>query len=185
MLGCARPKRAAPRRSRRSAAACKGHGSTTRAPRPWTPPCSAKTSRPREPSTMSELREFVADLLERQGAAIGALGPDGLEVLAPAFLQKQLGWPELAHLGFGTERAHGTIAIALEGDWLDRFGALLADEGRWSEREVRPRAAVPPPSDPERVLDRVLDLPNAVWRFPGTSPTSARCLVLAVRLPPG
>ena len=130
---------------------------------------------------MSELREFVADLLERQGAAVGAFGPDGLEVLAPALLQKQLGWPELAYLGFGTERAQGTIAIALEGDWLDRFGALLADEGRWSEREVRPRAAVPPPSDPERVLDRVLDLPNAVWRFQGMSATWTRCLMLAFR----
>ena len=132
---------------------------------------------------MSELREFVADLLERQGAAVGAFGPDGLEVLAPALLQKQLGWPELAYLGFGTERAQGTIAIALEGDWLDRFGALLADEGRWSEREVRPRAAVPPPSDPERVLDRVLDLPNAVWRFQGMSATWTRCLMLAFASP--
>ena len=130
---------------------------------------------------MSELREFVANLLERQGAAVEALGPDGLEVLAPAPLQKQLGWPELAHLGFGTERAHGTIAIALEGDWLDRFGALLADEGRWSEREVRPPAAVPPPSDPERVLDRMLDLPNAVWRFQRMSATWTRCLMLAFR----
>ncbi|MGZ3200142.1 MAG: hypothetical protein ACXU6W_10000, partial [Croceibacterium sp.] len=130
---------------------------------------------------MSELREFVADLLERRGAAIEALGPDRLEVLTPALLQKQLGWPELTHLGFGTERARGTIAIALEGDWLDQFGALLADEGRWSEREVRPPAAVPPPSDPERVLDRVLDLPNAVWRFQGMSATWTRCLMLTFR----
>ena len=130
---------------------------------------------------MSELREFVADLLERRGAAIEALGPDRLEVLAPALLQKQLGWPELTHLGFGTERARGTIAIALEGDSLDQFAALLADEGRWSEREVRPPAAVPPPSDPERVLDRVLNLPNAVWRFQGMSATWTRCLMLAFR----
>ena len=130
---------------------------------------------------MSELREFVADLLERRGAAIEALGPDRLAVLAPALLQKQLGWPELTHLGFGTERARGTIAIALEGDWLDQFGALLADEGRWSEREVRPSAAIPPPSDPERVLDSVLDLPNAVWRLQGMSATWTRCLMLAFR----
>jgi hypothetical protein len=130
---------------------------------------------------MSELREFVVDLLERQGAAIEALGPDRLEVLAPAPLQKHLGWPELAHLGFGTERAHGTIAIALEGDWLDRFGALLADVGRWSEREVRPPAAVPPPGDPDRVIERALDLPNAVWRFQGMSATWTRCLMLAFR----
>jgi hypothetical protein len=130
---------------------------------------------------MSELREFVADLLERQGAAIEALGPDGLEVLAPAPLQKQLGWPELAHLSFGTERTPGTIAVALEGDWLDQFGALLADEGRWSEREVRPPGAVPQPGDPERALDRMLDLPNATWRFQGMSATWTRCLMLSFR----
>jgi hypothetical protein len=130
---------------------------------------------------MSELREFVADLLERQGAAIDAVAPDSLEVLAPATLRKQLGWPELAHLSFGTERAHGAIAIGLEGDWLDRFGTLLADEGRWSEREVRPPAAVLPPSDPQRLLDRMLDLPNAVWRFQRMSATWTRCLMLAFR----
>jgi hypothetical protein len=131
---------------------------------------------------MSELRDFVADLLERRGAAVEALGSDRLEVLAPAPLQRQLGWPELTHLGFGTQQGQGTVAITLEGDWLDRFGALLADEGRWSEREVRLRAPVPPPNDPERLLDRVLDLPNAIWRLQGMSATWTRCLMLAFRL---
>jgi hypothetical protein len=131
---------------------------------------------------MSELRDFVADLLECRGAAVEALGSDRLEVLAPAPLQRQLGWPELTHLGFGTQQAPGTVAIALEGDWLDRFGALLADEGRWSEREVRLPAPVLPPSDPERLLDRVLDLPNAIWRLQGMSATWTRCLMLAFRL---
>jgi hypothetical protein len=130
---------------------------------------------------MSELRDFVADLLERKGAAIEAPGPDGLEVLAPEPVRKAMGWPELAHLGFGTERTDGAIPIGLEGDWLDRFGALLADEGRWSEREVRPPAAVPAPSDPERVLERAIDLPNAVWRFQGMSATCTRCLMLGFR----
>jgi hypothetical protein len=130
---------------------------------------------------MSELREFVADLLERRGAAVEALGTEGLEVLAPAPLQKQLGWPELAHLAFGTQRAADAIPIVLEGDWLDRFGALLGEEGRWSERELRSGVAVPPPSDPERVLDRMLDLPNAVWRFQGMSATWTRCLMLTFR----
>jgi hypothetical protein len=130
---------------------------------------------------MSELREFVADLLERKGAVIEALGAEGLEVLAPAPLQKRMGWPELAQLGFGTERPHGAIAIGLEGDWLDRFGALLGEDGRWSEREVRPPAAVAGPGDPERVLARALDLPNAVWRFQGLSATWTRCLMLAFR----
>ena len=75
---------------------------------------------------MSELRDFVADLLERRGAAVEVIDPDGLEVLAPAPLQKTMGWPELARLGFGAQRTEGALAIRLEGDWLDRFGALLA-----------------------------------------------------------
>lgn len=130
---------------------------------------------------MSKLQAFVADLLERRGAAVERLDLDRLEVLAPAALQRQLGWPEFAHLNFGTTRSKGTIAIALEGDWLDRFGALLADQGRWSERELRPSAPLSPPSDPERVLDRALDLPNAVWRLQGMAATWTRCLMLAFR----
>jgi hypothetical protein len=131
---------------------------------------------------MSELRDFVADLLERKGAAVDeAVDPDGLEVVAPAPVQKATGWPELTRLSFGRERSHGAIPIGLEGDWLDRFGALLGDEGRWIEREVTPAVAVPAPSDPERLLDRALDLRNAVWRFQGMTATWTRCLMMAFR----
>jgi hypothetical protein len=130
---------------------------------------------------MSELRDFIADLLERKGAAVETLEPDGLAVLAPAPVREAMGWPELARLGFGNECAPGALPIGLEGDWLDKFGALLADEGRWSERKLKPAADVPPPSDPERVLERALDLPNAVWRFKGSSATYTRCLMLAFR----
>src|SRR6516164_8415848 len=98
---------------------------------------------------MSELRDFVADLLELRGAAVEALGSDRLEVLAPAPLQRQLGWPELSHLSFGTQQAPGTVAIALEGDWLDCFGALLADAGRWSERRFDPPLRFHPPVIPK------------------------------------
>ena len=38
-----------------------------------------------------------------------------------------------------------------------------------------------PPSDPERLLGRAFDLPNAVWRFQGVSATCTRCLMLAFR----
>ena len=38
-----------------------------------------------------------------------------------------------------------------------------------------------PLGDPERVLDRALDLPNAVWRFHGMSAAWARCLMLTFR----
>ncbi len=37
------------------------------------------------------------------------------------------------------------------------------------------------PSDPERLIDRALDLPNAVWRLQGAKPAWTRCLLLAFR----
>ena len=130
---------------------------------------------------MSELQEVVADLLERRGAAVEAIGSHELTVLAPPEIRKSMGWPELARLGFGGERSHEAIAIGLEGDWLDRFAALLGDEGRWSEREVRYANGVSAPADPVQVLDRALDLPNAIWRFRGMTATSTRCLILTFR----
>jgi hypothetical protein len=129
---------------------------------------------------MGELREFVAAVLERRGAAVETIEPDGLEVLAPEPVRRALGWPELARLGFGAQRPEQAIPIGLEGDWLDRIGALLGEDGRWSERQF---AGSSPPScgDPERVLEHGLDLPNAVWRFQRATATFTRCLVLAFR----
>ena len=82
---------------------------------------------------MATLREFVTEALESQGAIVEATEPDGLEVLAPPPIQAAMGWPELARLGFGAERQGATIRIGLEGDWLDRFDALLGEQGRWAE----------------------------------------------------
>src|SRR5499427_5486692 len=128
---------------------------------------------------MGELRDFVAEVLERRGAAVEAMEPDGLEVLAPEPLCKALGWPELARLGFGAQRPGQAIPIGLEGDWLDRFGALLGEDGRWSERQISggPATCV----DPQRILEHGLDLPNAVWRLQGVTATFTRCLLLAFR----
>jgi hypothetical protein len=130
---------------------------------------------------MSELREFVAEMLDRQGAAVEPLEPDGLAVLAPAPLRRAMGWPELARLGFGTQQPDQAIRIGLEGDWLDRFGALLGEHGRWAERQVTLSGAAGTPGDPERLLERALELPNAVWRLQGTTATVTRCLLLAFR----
>jgi hypothetical protein len=130
---------------------------------------------------MSELQEVVADLLERRGAAVEAIGPRELSVLAPAEIRRSMGWPELARLGFDGKPSRESIAVGLEGDWLDRFATLLGDEGRWSEREVRCADAVAAPADPQQVLERALDLPNAVWRFRGMTATVTRCLILTFR----
>ena len=75
----------------------------------------------------------------------------------------------------------GAIPIGLEGDWLDRFGALLGERGRFAERQLAVADNVAAPSDPQRLLDRALDLPNAVWRLHDAKPTWTRCLLLAFR----
>jgi hypothetical protein len=128
---------------------------------------------------MAELRDFIAEVLERRGAAVEAVEPDGLEVLAPEPLRKAWGWPELARLGFGAQRPEQAIPIGLEGDWLDRFGMLVGDDGRWCERQFSGGPASC--ADPERTLEQGLDLPNAVWRLQGVTATFTRCLVLAFR----
>ena len=143
---------------------------------------------------MGDLRNFVADALEISGAVIEPLAPDGLEVLAPEQVRKVMGWPELVQLGFGAERPAGAIAVGLEGDWLDRFGALLGDHGRWAERRLAPASTgdwsasgeaslggLASPGNPERLLERALDLPNAVWRFQSMTPAWTRCLLLSFR----
>jgi hypothetical protein len=131
--------------------------------------------------SMSELQEFVAELLERKGAAVEATGSDMLDVLAPRPVREAMGWPELSKLAFGAERRPGAIAIGLEGDWLERFGALLGNDGRLSERQLPSGATMSAPSDPERVIERALDLPNAVWRLGSMTATVTRCLLLAFR----
>ncbi len=73
------------------------------------------------------------------------------------------------------------IRVGLEGDWLDKFGALIGDRGRWVERQLglpEPQSA---PGAPERILEHALKLPNATWRFRKMAPAWTRCLVLAFR----
>ncbi len=131
---------------------------------------------------MGELRDFVAGVLERRGAAVEPVAADGLEVLAPEPLRRAMGWPELARLRFGSGATDQAIRIGLEGDWLDRFGALLGEQGRWAERQLALTGrALAAPGDAERILDRALDLPNAVWRFQGSTATFTRCLLLGFR----
>jgi hypothetical protein len=97
---------------------------------------------------MGALRNFVADMLESEGAVIEPVEPDGLEVLAPEPLRAAMGWPEFARLGFGATLPAGVVPIGLEGDWLDRFGALLGERGRLAERQLVVADKVAAPSDP-------------------------------------
>src|SRR6266849_6144907 len=125
---------------------------------------------------MGTLRDFVAEALELEGAVVEPVEPDGLDVLAPPALADRMGWPELARLGFGAEQPRDSIPIGLEGDWLDRFGSLLGARGRWGERQLTLPASTAQLADPARVLERALDLPNAVWRFHAVTATWTRCL---------
>lgn len=130
---------------------------------------------------MGALRDFVSEVLELEGSAVDAVEPDGLEVLAPEPLCTAMGWPELVRLGFGAELSAGATAIGFEGDWLDRFGALLGDRGRWAERQFVLPGQPPRISDPERLIDHAIDFPNAVWRLQEVSAAWTRCLLLAFR----
>lgn len=130
---------------------------------------------------MGALRDFVADLLESEGAAVEPVEPDGLEVMAPEPLRAALSWPEFARLGFGATLPAGAVPIGLEGDWLDRFGALIGERGRCAERQLAVADPVTAPVDPERLIERAFELPNAIWRLHDAKPAWTRCLLLAFR----
>jgi hypothetical protein len=130
---------------------------------------------------MAGLREFVAEVLESEGAVVEPAEPDELEVLAPPTLCRAMAWPELVRLGFGPNAAAGVRPIRLEGDWLDRFGALIGDRGRFAERQLGLPREVAPPSGPERLIERAIELPNAVWRLRDARPAWTRCLLVAFR----
>ena len=130
---------------------------------------------------MGALRDFVSEVLEMEGSAVEVVEPDGLEVLAPGPLRTAMGWPELVRLGFGAELPAGATAVGFEGDWLDRFGALLGDRGRWAERQFVLPGPPPRIHDPARLLDHAMEFPNAVWRLQEVSAAWTRCLLLAFR----
>ncbi|MGH7248220.1 MAG: hypothetical protein ACREH9_08960, partial [Pseudomonadota bacterium] len=130
---------------------------------------------------MGAFRDFVADLLDSDGAATEAVEPDGLEVMLPAPLRAAIGLPEFARLGFGATLPAGAMPIKLEGDWLIRFGVLLGDRGRLAERRLADADHVTPPGDPQRLLDSAFDLPNATWRLHDAKPAWTRCLLVASR----
>lgn len=131
------------------------------------------------PPEMGRMQGFVAALLAQEGALVEAIDPEGLEILAPAPVRQILELPELCRLGFGAMLPSGARRIGLENDWLDRFGRLLGDKGRWSRQVLRPEARAP--ADPDRVLAHELVLDNATFRLLGVAPTWTRYLILDFR----
>lgn len=131
------------------------------------------------PASASRYRDFVARLLEHEGALVEPLDPEGLEAMVPASVQHTLQVPELVRLGFGAELPPEAQRVSLESDWLDRFGHLLDERGRWLHRVV----AVPLPvlSQPERIIEHGLVLQNAIYRLSRVTPAWTRYLMLLLR----
>jgi hypothetical protein len=131
------------------------------------------------PASASRYREFAARLLEHDGALVEPLDPEGLEAMLPASVQHTLHAPELVRLGFGAELPPEAQRVSLESDWLDRFGQLLDERGRWLQRVV----AVPLPvlSQPERIIEHGLVLQNAIYRLSRVAPAWTRYLMLLLR----
>lgn len=128
---------------------------------------------------MGPLQRFAADLLEREGALVEAVEADGLEVVSPPALQERLGIPEFSRLGFGATPPPGGQRVGIEGDWLDRFAAVIGERGRWTRRVLQ--ADNPPLSGVDRILEHEIQLGNATFRLLGAGPAWTRCLVLDFR----
>lgn len=127
-------------------------------------------------STVS-LREFVADMMGREGAVVEKVEPEGLDYIAPAALQKALGLSEFGRLGFGAELPAGGERVGFESDWIDRLERLIGERGRALQCALNPQ--VPPVSSPERMLEHGLTLQNAVYRLTGVVSTWTRLIIMA------
>src|SRR5260370_41779374 len=101
---------------------------------------------------MGALRDFVAEVLELEGAAVESVEPDGLDILAPAPLRSSMGWAELTRLGFGVTLAAGAVPVGLEGQWLDPFRAVFGGTRPRGQRQMPLRTPVPAPHEPERLI---------------------------------
>jgi len=127
------------------------------------------------------MQAFAADLLRHAGALVEPIEPEGLEVLAPPAVQQALQVDEMCRLAFGPTQLPSARRVGIEGDWLDRFGGLLGEQGRWTRRFLSaPGRAVP--GDPERILGHELVLDNATFRLLGVNPAWTRYLVLNFRI---
>ena len=123
----------------------------------------------REP--MSELRDFVADLLERQGAAVEASDRTGSRCSRRRPCGRSMGWPELAQLGFGTQRAAWRDRDRARGRLARPVRRAPRRQGTLERAGGRARRSVRPPGRPgtgararARPAERGLALPGHVRR---------------------
>ncbi len=131
------------------------------------------------PPEMGRMQGFVAALLAREGALVDAIEPEGLEILVPPPVRQVLELPELCRLGFGATLPSGARRVGLENDWIERFGRLLGERGRWARQALLPEVRAP--SEPERLLAHELVLDNATFRLLGVTPAWTRYLIFDFR----
>lgn len=128
---------------------------------------------------MSDLREFITEALEASGAVVESLPEGEIEVLSPESVSRAMGWPELAKISFTLPCRTSSVPMTLESESFGRCGNLLGDRGTWLVRQLEDSPAIP--RDAEALIDRAIELPNAVWRFLGHEPARTPCLVLRFR----
>jgi len=128
---------------------------------------------------MNQLQHFVSHILEKTGAVVDVIDPEGLEVLAPPAVQAVLRLPEWARLGFGAELPAGAQRIGLESNLLEQLGKLLDEHGRTARLAIAPDN--PAPGHPERALEHAVELTNAVYRLQEVKPAWTRYLILRFR----
>jgi hypothetical protein len=128
----------------------------------------------------SSFRDFAAHLLDYEGALVERIEPEGLEVLAPAPLARDLRIPELARFGFAAELPSNAERVGLESDWLERFGHLLGERGQ-TARVTFP-VALPGQINAERIVEHAVSLQNAVYRVTSVAPAWTRYLIMLFRV---
>jgi len=95
------------------------------------------------------------------------------------YFNKSLEIPEIVSLGFGAELPRGALAVTLESDWMDRAANLMEDYGRSIRMILTPETYSL--SSPERMLEHVLVLENATYRFLKVFPVWTRYWILTFR----
>ena len=128
---------------------------------------------------MNQLQQFFATILEKSGAVVDVLDPEGLEVLVPPAMQQALRLPEWARLGFGAELPVNAQRVGLESELMERMGALLGEHGRHTRRIFNP--SNPPLNHPERIVEHHLALLNATYRLQEVKPAWSRYSILRFR----
>jgi hypothetical protein len=129
---------------------------------------------------MNQLQQFFVKLLESSGAAVELIEPEGLEVVAPAPVQRALGLPEWARLGFGAELPEDAQRVTLESQTVgSAVAGLLGERGRHLRRLLT--VSNPPLADPERLLEENLDVRNATYRLEGVAAAWSCYTILSFR----